>query len=335
MATAVETGSEPRTPSPPMSLPIASLLGAVYVVAAVAGVFYAVPTIWKDSISPLFGGFTFVNVAVRLAVQLTVAGGLIWFGRKLLGDTPPKGIRGGIFLMIAFAAISFFLWRWVALSVDGTPGMIISGLIAAFLLYLAVRFFTGKTGERWMVGLEEQGWFHGNSYKRTLGQKVRRLTILGILIIGGTGVYSLMFQGLLPENWTLAMPFELPSDHGADGRPVCHSTSPARRDAVDRVPGRERADVRGVPDRDRGGDEQGVVDTEETACPGHRGGADDDADPDALPSGRGLVLGLAPEPFRGWCAARRRPPGRRPIGGPAGQVVRAISGVSCGLHWSA
>ena len=37
MATAVEPGSEPRTPSPPMSLPVASLLGAVYVVAAIAG----------------------------------------------------------------------------------------------------------------------------------------------------------------------------------------------------------------------------------------------------------------------------------------------------------
>ena len=35
MATAVEPGSEPRTPTPPMGLPLASLLGAVYVAAAV------------------------------------------------------------------------------------------------------------------------------------------------------------------------------------------------------------------------------------------------------------------------------------------------------------
>jgi preprotein translocase SecE subunit len=209
MATAVETGSE-RTPSPPMSLPIASLLGAVYVVAAVAGVFYAVPTIWNDSISPLFGGFTFVNVAVRLVVQLAVAGGLLWFGRKLLGDAPPRGIRGGIFLMIVFAVLIFLVWRWAALAFEGSAGLVISSLFAAVLLYFAVRFFTGRRGERWMVGLEEQGWFHGSPYKRTLGQKVRRLTILGVLIIGGTGVYSLMFQGLLPETWTLTMPFDLP-----------------------------------------------------------------------------------------------------------------------------
>ena len=209
MATAVETGSESRTPSPPMSLPIASLLGAVYVAAAVAGVFYAVPTVWKDAVTPHVTN-SFIDVALRLIVQLGIAGGLVWFGRKLLGDNPPKGVRGGIFLMIVMAALIFLMWRWAARSVEGTPGLIISSLIGAFLLYLAVRFFTGSTGTRWMVALEEQGWFHWHSYKRTLGQKVRRLTILGILLIGASGVYSLMFQGLLPDNWTLAMPFDLP-----------------------------------------------------------------------------------------------------------------------------
>ena len=62
-----------------------------------------------------------------------------------------------------------------------------------------------------MVSLEDQGWFHWTSYKSSLGQKVRRLTVFGILLIGGSGVYSLLFQGLLPENWTLAMPFDLPA----------------------------------------------------------------------------------------------------------------------------
>jgi preprotein translocase SecE subunit len=66
-----------------------------------------------------------------------------------------------------------------------------------------------------MVGLEEQGWFHGTSYKRVLGRMVRRLTILGILIVGGTGVYSLWYQNLLPQHWDLALPFV----HNEDGSP--------------------------------------------------------------------------------------------------------------------
>lgn len=208
MATAVETGSEPRTPSPTLSLPIASLLGAIYVVAAIAAVFYAVPLFWKDNVAPQLGGFSFVEVALRLVVQLAVALGLIWFGRRLLGDNPPKGIHGGIFLIISCAITVFFLWRALAMNVDGMPGMIVSTAFGLFLVYLVVRFCTGRSGQAWMVALEEQGWFSTAAYKRSLGVKVRRLTMLGILLIGGSGVYSLMFQGLLPDNWSLAMPFD-------------------------------------------------------------------------------------------------------------------------------
>jgi preprotein translocase SecE subunit len=207
MATAVETGSEPRTPSRPISLPAASFLGAVYVFATLAVVFYAVPLFWAQYVGPTENSFP--RLLARLDVQVMALVGLGWFGLKLAGHAPPKGIRGGIFLMLVFGAVTFLVWRWAALSMEGLPGVIISSLIAAFLLYLAVRFFTGRTGERWMVALEEQGWFHWTTYKGSLGQKVRRLTILGILLVGGTGVYSLLFQGILPENWVLAMPFEL------------------------------------------------------------------------------------------------------------------------------
>lgn len=207
MATAVETGSEPRTPSPPMSLPIASLLGAIYVIAAIAAVFYAVPVVWKDVATPLGGGW--FNDLGRWTVQLLTALVLVWFGRKLLGDNPPKGIHGGIFLVISLAITIFFLWRALAMNVDGMPGMIVSSAFGLLLLFFGIRFFTGKSGANWMIALEEQGWFSPHAYKRSLGVKVRRLTILGILIIGASGVYSMVFQGVLPDNWTLDMPFDM------------------------------------------------------------------------------------------------------------------------------
>ncbi len=210
MATAVEPGSEPRTPlRTPVSLPIASLLGAIYVVAAIACVFYAVPVLWNESVAPQLGGFTFVNIALRLVAQLAVTIALFWFGRKFLGEHPPKGVHGGIFLMISTAITIFFIWRAAAMNFDGSAGTIVSGVIAAFLIFVAIRLFTGRTGRSAMIGLEEQGWFSTASYKRSLGQKVRRLTILGILLIGGSGIYSMIFQGSLPENWTLAMPHDM------------------------------------------------------------------------------------------------------------------------------
>jgi preprotein translocase SecE subunit len=209
MATAVETGSEPRTPSPPASLPVASFLGTLYVLAALAVLFYFLPRVWAENVTPRIGD-KLVDWVLWIPVLGAALGGLVWFGDKLAVNAP-RGVRGGVFLMVAAAVLIFLLWRWAALSIDGTPGLVISGLLAAFLLYLAIRFFTGRTGARWMVGLEEQGWFSTASYKKSLGVRVRRLTILGILLIGGSGIYSLTFQGLLPNNWTLAMPFDWPA----------------------------------------------------------------------------------------------------------------------------
>jgi preprotein translocase SecE subunit len=191
----------------------------VYVVAAVAVVFYAVPALWAEHVSPRLGGFSFVDIALRVLVQAAAAVGLWWFGRSLAGPNPPKGVRGGIFLVISWAIAIFFLVRAVGLNVEGPAGQIAMAVVGALLVFLAFRFFTGSRGERWMVALEEQGWFHGSAYKRSLGLRVRRLTILGILLIGGSGVYSLMFQGMLPDNWRLAIPgFDQPVTVLTDAR---------------------------------------------------------------------------------------------------------------------
>lgn len=210
MATAVEHGSEPRTPpSPPLSLPVSSLLGAVYVIGAIALVLYGVPLLWAS----LFGSEVIANSMIDWSLRQTVRAAafivLALAGRRILGDTAPKGIRGGIFLILAAFALWFFGWRALAMNVNGPTGMALSIAFGAVLLFFIVRFLIGKTGESWMISLEEQGWFHAAGYKRILGQRVRRLTILGLLLLGGSGVWSLSSQGVLPENWTLSMPYDM------------------------------------------------------------------------------------------------------------------------------
>jgi len=194
-----------------MGLALASLLGAVYVVAAIAVVFYAVPRFWAESVAPQLATYGTVSAPAKWAVQIAALVGLVWFGRKLLGNNPPRGISGGIFLTLLAVTVTFFVWRWFAMSLEGGAGTILAGVAAAFCVLLTFRLLTGRTGERWMVGLEEQGWFSSHSYKRSLGQRARRLTILGFLLVGGSGVYSLMFSGQLPENWVISLPFEEPN----------------------------------------------------------------------------------------------------------------------------
>jgi preprotein translocase SecE subunit len=210
MATAVEPGSQPRTPSAPINLPLASVLGAVYVVAVLAVVLLAIPNVWVTRVAPALGDQLLTGLS-RMVVQVIALGGLLWFGRRVLGENAPRGVHGGIFLVISWAIAIFFLWRAVAMNIEGGMGMMVAGAFAAFLIYIAVRHLTGPRGQARMVALEEQGWFSTASYKPSLGQKARRLTILGFLLVGGTGIWALSSGGAIPEHWTLAMPFEDPS----------------------------------------------------------------------------------------------------------------------------
>jgi preprotein translocase SecE subunit len=211
MATAVEPSSAPSTPGRLFSLPVASLIGAIYELAAVIIVVSLLPALWAEYVTPALNNKP-LDWVCWITALCGVPAALIWFGRRLAGDSPPKGVHGGAFLMTCAAITIFFLARAVAMwtegsSVGGNTGMLIAGAVALGLGYAAVRFFTGRTGERWMVALEEQGWFSLAQYKRSLGVRVRRLTILGILLIGGSGAMSLFNNGVLPNQWLLTMPF--------------------------------------------------------------------------------------------------------------------------------
>lgn len=206
MATAVEPGPAPAAPGKPLGLPMASLVGAAYVLAALAVVFYAVPVAWQQ-VAGAFGSNTVLRATALVAVQIASVAALVWFGAKLAGDSPPKGVRGGIFLMISYAWAAFFIVRAFALNLDGTAGQIVAAAVLMLAVYLALRFFTGRTGARWMVALEEMGWFSTAAYKPSLGRLARRLTTLGLGLVGVSGVLSLSAQGALPDNWVLEMPF--------------------------------------------------------------------------------------------------------------------------------
>ena len=205
MATVVETSSLPTTPKQAPKLVVSSLIGAIYVLAALAVVLYAVPALWRENISPNINGPA--DVFLRICAQLGVVLLLTKFGQTLAGANPPKGIRGGIFLMISFAITIFFIVRAVGMNIKiDQAAMIAMAVVGGVMLFFTFRLFTSPRGENWMVGLEEQGWFGTHAYKRALGHKVRRLTMLGIILVGGTGVYSLLFTGSLPQNWVLGMP---------------------------------------------------------------------------------------------------------------------------------
>lgn len=210
MATAVQPTTEPRTPNPRARLVLASVLGAVFVAAGIAVAAYLVPMLWRQAVSPVIAPFgAFVDVALRLAAQLAAVVGVVWLGTRLVGDNPPRGLRGGIFLVLALLLVAFLVVRLAGLNLQDTAyGLPATVVTLGVLLGLGYRFLMSPRAERWMVAIEEQGWFHAFNYKRTQGIRVRRYTLVGILLVGWSGVYSIIDQEAFGRgSWTMAIPF--------------------------------------------------------------------------------------------------------------------------------
>jgi preprotein translocase SecE subunit len=216
MAVAVQPTAETKGASAPAPLWLASLVGGLYVLGALAVVFYAVPKAWNESVSgwltPAIGSFA--NVAFRMVAQVAAAVALIFVGSRLAGANPPKGIRGGIFWTVITIFAVFFLARMVGMWVYGfannnpRTGLVGFTVAAAGFGFLGLRFLRGPRFSRWAVGMDEAGWFRTGSYKRTQGLRIRRMTILGVLLLTGTGIMTMIRNGHLdPGDWNIVTPF--------------------------------------------------------------------------------------------------------------------------------
>ena len=216
MATAVKNAVEPRGTGPAEGNPrtrlgVASLVGGGFVIAGVAVAAYFVPQAWDAVVSPLtapLGGL--VDGFVRVVAQVVAAGLVIWAGTAVAGRHPPRGLRGGILLVVSAAIAIFFVVRAVGLNVEHmeTVGKLITAVVLGGLLGLGVKGLFSAGGQRLMVDIEEQGWLHTFEYKKLQGQKVRRYTLLGLLLLGWTGVYSLILhENLGRGDWVLNLPF--------------------------------------------------------------------------------------------------------------------------------
>ncbi len=210
MAVAVQPSSETKRPAKPMGLIAASVVGAVYILAAAAVVLRLIPWLWDNGVDAAVTGATneFISVTAKFLAQVAAAVGLIWFGGKLASGPKHLGWKGGVLLMVGVILVGFFCLKGLydtssrGFSAGGILLMVVYAAIAFFL----VQFFrTGKFTE-WAVIVDQNGWLDTHTHKRTQGLRVRRLTILGILAIAGTGIWTLMVHNYLPKNAEVTLP---------------------------------------------------------------------------------------------------------------------------------
>jgi preprotein translocase SecE subunit len=220
MAVAVKTSPGARRSGTLDSPAILSLIGVLYLLACLAIVFKLLPDLWWSvwTASGLARG-SFVGGSLLAIIGLAVGVGLIVLGSRLLGPNPPAGVRSGVFVAFSGLVIVLLLARWVSLwmehwayagSMSRQTGIIITAIVGVVLLAFWVRLFTWPRVQKFVLLLEHGGWFHATAYKSNQGQKVRRATIFGILLLVGAGIYTLISHGTLRRgspDWSIVIPF--------------------------------------------------------------------------------------------------------------------------------
>ncbi len=219
MAVAVKNAPVSAAPSPFDRMAVVSLAGAAYVIVSLAIVFGGLPYLWRTAT-----GLTGIGGDVLLGlVMLAVATGLAVLGARLIGPKQPAGARAGICTAVVLFVVVLLLTRWASMWLEYgvfanhlfgpsgvTVGLTLTGLIFLALLGGEIYLFFRPDVEKYLVQLEGQGWFTATSYKGLQGQRVRRGTILGILLLAGSGVYTMVNNGFLhrlPDSWALNIPF--------------------------------------------------------------------------------------------------------------------------------
>lgn len=211
MAVAVKNTPESITRRPLNRLAVESLLGVLYVLGSLGIIFYALPRLW-DSFTL---GHPAVQTSLLILAMLAVAGALGYGAWRLVGTQPPRGLAAGVFFGVVGFVVIGLITAWVgsiiersAPGLNQTTGLAITGAVGVVLLALgAVAYFRPKV-DGWLVQTEEQGWFTMAPYKRSQGQRVRRGTIMGILLLAGAGIFTLIEHGTLPHAaWRVTVPF--------------------------------------------------------------------------------------------------------------------------------
>jgi preprotein translocase SecE subunit len=213
MAVAVKTGSETTSHRLLGHLGVSSLLGACYVLFAVGMVFTGIPKLWNDVLELNQALNVFLSDALLLIVLLGSAAAFIVVGKILEGPHPPRGLRAGTIFM----AVALFVIGLITLGVGNLMAtqelgtgieMGITAIVAAALLYGVAWLFLKPGFTRWLVHLEEQNWFHATSFKPSQGLRVRRGTVVALLVLVGCGIYTMLLHSTLGSgDWVIDLPW--------------------------------------------------------------------------------------------------------------------------------
>jgi len=189
--------TEPTPRGLQQQLAVGSLLGALFVLLGLWVTLAGLPLVWANVLHVPEYVNEFLSATLLMMLCGVAAVVIGYAGYLLIRSQHQPGLRAGIF----FAAVMLFVALWVGEGIASlseargeTIGLTIGGIVTLALLGGAVFLFLQPGWGRILETVEDQGWFHGNSFKANQGVRVRRGTVVGVLTLGICGIVTLVLH---------------------------------------------------------------------------------------------------------------------------------------------
>ncbi|GIW80710.1 MAG: hypothetical protein KatS3mg105_2517 [Gemmatales bacterium] len=208
MAVAVKNTPETTAKKLSTSLALGCVAGVVAVIASLSILFYWLPQLWTQAL-----GTAPISLAICGLLQIVALGTLFVYAGRWIGSSQRAGLKAGIFCTLVTLVVAAWLTSviggWLENVVPGNAGLLMTIALGVVFLALIGRMVSSQGFEKKMIALEEQGWFTIKRFKASQGLRVRRGTMLGILILTGSGIWTLITRELLvgAGDWRLAIPY--------------------------------------------------------------------------------------------------------------------------------
>jgi preprotein translocase SecE subunit len=228
----VEHAVPERMPGSPQhfQLGVSSLFGAALVLFGIAFLLGGLPTIWDQLVAPAIDEF--LSGALLLMVILAGAAGIGYGLYSVDRAFSQPGLRAGVFMgAVAYYLILGLITKigWLMDTGEEAIGMLIALMVFTALVFGGVLWIFTRPGfGRWLIRIEEQGWFHAVSYKGNQGVRVRRGTIFALLTVGVCGIITLVTSGTLgsglltANDWLWEFPLTTNEDGELRYLPILH-----------------------------------------------------------------------------------------------------------------
>lgn len=225
MSVAEKPITETPTRSTSTSLALQSLVGGALVLFGLWILLAGLPLAWaiifptQEAVQRGASGIVineFLRAALLFIATMGAIVGLGYLARQMERANDTRGLREGAIIGAIFLYIIARLTIGVGnlLADREAFGMIITAAVGGGLLFLLYLWFSMPGFTAWLGRVNDSGWFRGHVFKGNQGVKMRRFTVIAILIIGFWGIYALMSSRLLgvdrpnnPNDWYLDIPF--------------------------------------------------------------------------------------------------------------------------------